>query len=138
MSPREHLVRRTFDELWSRGEPAVAHDVGNVTFHHGGATVEVGSEAFLALVADWRRGFPDLTFTVEDLVEQDESVAVRARMQGTQTGPWRDRPPSGRAIDVDVMMFFRFEGHDLVEIWEVDDRLRRDAQLDGQEQHGPA
>ncbi len=131
MTPRAALVRRSFDDLWSRGDEGVAREIGAVTFHHGGATVEVDATGLVALVGAWRRGFPDLVFTVEDLVEEQDRIAVRARMRGTHTGTWRGREPTGRPIDVDVMMFFRFEGDDLVEIWEVDDRLRRTEQLDG-------
>jgi MFS family permease len=36
----------------------------------------------------------DRSLTLEDLVEEDDRVAVRARSQGTQLGRWRDLPAS--------------------------------------------
>lgn len=128
-SARESLVRRSFDELWSGGDETVADEIGDVVFHHGGVRHEVDAPGLRGLIAGWRRGFPDLVFEVQDLIEADDRIAVRARLRGTHTGEWRGRPPTGRHMDVDAMFFFRFEGDELVEIWEVDDRLRRDEQL---------
>lgn len=130
MRSREAFVRWVFDEVWSAGHTApLGSEVTEVTFHHGGASRQADGHQLAAVIDRWREGFPDLRFEVQDLVEQHDLVAVRARLQGTHLGAWRDVAASGRTMDVDVMMFFRFNGDDLVEIWEVDDAARRDRQL---------
>ena len=130
MSSRSSLVRWLFDEAWSQGQTdAVGSLLGPLTFHYGGAARQTNGEELAGIIDRWRAGFPDLRFTVEDLVEQEDRVAVRARLQGTQLGPWRDLSASGRRMDIDVAMFFRWEGDQIVEIWEVDDAARRDQQL---------
>lgn len=132
MTPREKFVRWLFDDVWSRGRTGdLGELLGPLTFHHGGASRRTDGAELAALIGRWREGFPDLEFSVMDLVEQGDLVAVRARLRGTHTGRWRDRPASGRRMDVDVAMFFRWEDDRIVEVWEVDDAARREAQLEG-------
>lgn len=130
MSLREQFVRQMFDEAWSQGHTAmIAEQIGDVVFHYGGQDRPTNGHELQAVIERWREGFPDLRFEVEDLVEDDDRIAVRARLGGTHLGPWRDVPATGRQIDVDVMMFFRWEGDRLTDIWEVDDAQTRDRQL---------
>lgn len=130
MSSRQHFIRDTFNEAWSQGQTAIVEDeIGEVVFHYGGEQRRLDGHGLRSVIDGWRTGFPDLDFGVEDLVEDDDRIAVRARLRGTHLGPWRGIPPTEREIDIDVMMFFRWENEQLVEIWEVDDALRRDRQL---------
>ena len=107
----------------------VVEEVGDVVFHYGNDARSTDGRALADVIDRWRRGFPDLRFAVEDLVEGSDLVAVRARLQGTHLGPWRDVPATGQQIDVAVMMFFRWKDDRVVEIWEVDDAQARDRQL---------
>ncbi|MDP8928467.1 MAG: ester cyclase [Actinomycetota bacterium] len=130
MSSREQFVRRMFQEAWSQGHTAmIAEEIGDVIFHYGGDHRRTTGQELRSVVERWRQGFPDLRFHVEDLVEDDDRIAVRARLRGTHLGRWRDLPATTREIDIEVMMFFRWENGRLVEIWEVDDAQTRDRQL---------
>jgi predicted ester cyclase len=130
MSSREQFVRRTFDEAWSQGDIAmIAEQIGDVVFHYGGQDRRTNGHELGKVIERWREGLPDLQFDIEDLVEDDDRIAVRARLRGTHLGPWRDLPPTGRQMDIDVMMFFCWEGDRLTDIWEVDDAQTRDRQL---------
>lgn len=126
MTSRSDFIRATFTEAWSRGESAFLEDgIGEVVFHYGGQQRQMNGRELRAVIEAWRTGFPDLTFTIEDLLEQGERIAVRAHLRGTHEGPWRGLLATGREFGIDVMMFFRFEQEQLVEIWEVDDALHR-------------
>jgi predicted ester cyclase len=130
VSSRSSVVRWLFEEVWSQGETeALASRIGPLTFHYAGTARRTDGGELALIIDRWREGFPDLQFSVEDLIEQGDRVAVRARLQGTHLGPWRDLPASGRRMDIDVAMFFRWEQDQIVEIWEVDDAARRDQQL---------
>jgi predicted ester cyclase len=54
------------------------------------------------------RAFPDLQGAIEDVVAQDDKVAVRMTYQGTQTGPFLSMPPTGKPV--------AFEGFDIVRV----------------------
>ena len=133
MSPPEApaaLVRWLFEYAWSQGETDRLDElIGELTFHYGGSAIVTDGGRLRGLIGQYREGFPDLRFEVADLIEQGELIAVRSRLRGTHLGTWRDLAATGREIDYDVAMFFRFEAGRLVEVWEVDDAARRDRQL---------
>ena len=64
-----------------------------------------------------RTAFPDLHCTIEELIEEGDKVALRATMSGTNAGAWQGRPPTGRKISWQLMVFNRFEGGKIVEEW---------------------
>lgn len=130
MEAREALVRWLFDQAWSQGRTeTLGERIGDLTFHYGGTERRTDGADLARLIQAWRTGFPDLRFEIHDLVVQGERAAVRARLRGTHEGQWRGIGPTGRTMDIDVMMFFRWDGQELVEVWEVDDAARRDEQL---------
>jgi len=124
------LVRWLFEAVWSRGETdELPQRLGPHSFHYRDSTMELGPSELAGLVDGWRTGFPDLEFRIVDLVADGDLVATRCRLTGTHLGPWRGREPSGRAVDMGVMMFFRFDETGLVEAWELDDMAALEAQL---------
>lgn len=130
MGTHEDLVRWLFDAVWSQGRTdGLDEAIGDVAFHYAGVARATDGRALRELVDAYRLGFPDLRFDVQDLVTEDDRVAARLRLRGTHRGTWRGIPATGRSVDIDVMMMFRFEGDRLVEVWEVDDALRLDRQL---------
>lgn len=132
MGARAEFIEWLFDDVWSQGRTEGLGDrIGALTFNYGGTARQTDGDDLRALVDSYRTGFPDLTMDVEDVIEDGDRAAVRIRMRGTHLGTWRDRPATGRSIDLDVAFFLRFEGDRLVEVWEVDDAARRDRQLDG-------
>lgn len=126
------LVRWLFETVWSRGETGdLRQRLGSHTLHYRDRTMQLEPAQLARLVDGWRAGFPDLEFRIIDLVADGDLVATRCRLTGTHRGTWRDREPTGRAVDVGVMMFFRFDGDGLAEAWELDDMAALEAQLDG-------
>ena len=55
-----------------------------------------------------RTAFPDLHFTIEELVAEGDIVAGRLTMSGTHEGPLMGMPPTGRSVSQDHMHFVRF------------------------------
>jgi predicted ester cyclase len=130
MASRQRLIRWIFDDVWSRGKvDRVPDRIGRFTFHYGGMARELDGMDLARLVLGWRDGFPDLTFELLDLVEQGNLMAARCQLRGTHRGMWRGIGATGHQIAMDAMFFFRFEGNNLVEVWEVDDAMGRQRQL---------
>ena len=76
-----------------------------------------------------RAGFPDFTFTVEDLVPDRDRVAVRVTVSGTHDGDFMGRPATGRRFEVTSVGIFRVAGGRLAEHWGVFDQLGMLGQL---------
>jgi predicted ester cyclase len=70
------------------------------------------------MVAGFLAAFPDLRFTIEDLIVVGEKVATRWTAPGTNTGPPGDVPPTGRRVRFDGLIFDRVVGGRVEERWE--------------------
>ena len=127
------LIRRIFEEAWSRGDFSVLDEIGagEIVFHYNGATMTTDTKALPSLVGKWRAAFPDLELKIRHLVEQGDVVAVSLTLTGTHHGDWWGIPPTGRNVSAEEMMFFRFDQGALVEMWEVFDELGLRQQLSG-------
>ncbi len=94
----------------------------------GGAprTIEGVKAFFRAQIA----AFPDLAMTVEDIIDGGDKVVARVRLTGTHKGEFMGIPPTGRAIDVQLIDIMRFGGDGLVyEHWGVVDAMAMMQQL---------
>jgi steroid delta-isomerase-like uncharacterized protein len=61
--------------------------------------------------------FPDLHFTVEDLVAEGEKVVCRFSIFGTQGNPWRGLPATGKQVRVTGVSISRIVQGQVVEDW---------------------
>ena len=76
-----------------------------------------------------RRAFPDLHFTIEELVAEGDTVAGRVTMSGTHLGPFQGIPPTGRSFQQNHMHFVRFRDGKAIEHRAVRDDLGMMRQL---------
>ncbi|MFV7234626.1 ester cyclase [Flavobacterium sp. ZB4R12] len=45
-----------------------------------------GQKGYLTIIAMMRSGFPDIQWTIEDMITENDKVAVRFTMKGTHQG----------------------------------------------------
>lgn len=57
----------------------------------------------------WFTAFPDLVFSVEDLVIEDDRAAVLGRVSGTHAGEFFGMPATRRKIEVACCFFYRLQ-----------------------------
>jgi steroid delta-isomerase-like uncharacterized protein len=70
---------------------------------------DASREEFKQIIDDLHTGFPDLTFEVLDLVEQDDRVAYRWRSTGTHDGPYLGVPATHRRVVASGITISRFD-----------------------------
>jgi steroid delta-isomerase-like uncharacterized protein len=73
-----------------------------------------GPAGFRELVVGLRTAFPDLHYTIDDLVAGEDRVAIRWHWTGTHEGPFRGFAPTHKAVTSPGMAIFRLEGHKIV------------------------
>ena len=83
----------------------------------------VGQEAFKGFTAMWRTAFPDVRFSLVDLVAADDKVAWHFVITGTQDGEIFGIPVTHRPVSVEVMVISRFVDGKWVEDHVVFDQL---------------
>jgi predicted ester cyclase len=97
------LMRRVYDEMWNRGNPALAAEL---------FAQPVGVEKF---VSEFLVSFPGLQHTVEGMIAEGDEIAVRFSAHGTHSGPWMDFAPTDRSIHYTGVTLARIAGDKIVE-----------------------
>ena len=62
----------------------------------------------------WFLGFPDMTFTTEDLLVDDDRAALLCRITGTHLGEFFGMPPTGRRIEVSGAFIYRLQDDQII------------------------
>lgn len=132
----KEIIRRLFDAVLNGGKLGLLDTLVGAAYvdHNPVAGQAAGAAGVKARVAALREGFPDLRFTLEDIVGEDEIVAARYHWRGTHRGSFLGIPPTGKTILVRGMDFYRLRDDKIVEHWDnVDDlgMLTQLGDLDG-------
>lgn len=67
--------------------------------------------------------FADFDVTIEELIAEDDTVAVRATVSGTHARPILDLEPTGESFEIAYMWFYRIEDGQIAELWSLPDGL---------------
>jgi len=96
----------------------------NAIFYVPGQTEPMrGPAGYLAIIEMMRSGFPDIQWTLEDIVAEGDKVAARFIMRGTHQGTFFGVPATGKSIEVQAMNFYRFSNGQIVEEYGQPDML---------------
>lgn len=136
----KRIVDRVFAEAFNRGELAVIDEaVADHAIDHQHPDEPSLREHLKDAVVALRTAFPDLRFTLTEIIGEGEWVAAHSFMTGTNTGELRrpvlppNAPPTipatGRAVRIAHMHLIRFEDGRNTELWHVMDSLALLGQL---------
>ena len=122
------IMRRIYDEVFSNGNLAVVDElvVKDVIEHEEGPQ---GSEGLKQTVTMFRTAFPDLQFSVEDMIAEGDKVVSRITMRGTHKGEFMGIPATDKTFAVQVIDIIRFANGKAVEHWGVTDSAAMMQQL---------
>ena len=82
-----------------------------------------GPKGYLMIISMMRSGFPDIQWTIEDMITENEKVAVRFTMRGTHQGAFFGVPATEKPIAVQAMNFYRLSGDQIIEEFGQPDML---------------
>lgn len=114
------MVNRYFSELMSQGKLEVIDEIIGERFSFHIPTLPEpirGKDGMRGFVTGLRTGFPDIQFTVERLIAEDDKAAARWFIQGTHNGPFLGMPPTGNKVKDQGLDIFVFSGGKIAEIW---------------------
>jgi steroid delta-isomerase-like uncharacterized protein len=112
------IVRRLFDEGWNKGDLAVVDELvaADAVSHHDGPVT--GREPWKESITLYRSFFPDLLYTIDDVIAADDKVVARWTAVGSDTVGFLGMPPTGRQAAVTGITIYRLAGGRLVEHWD--------------------
>jgi steroid delta-isomerase-like uncharacterized protein len=125
MAENVAVVRRYFEEVLGGGRldrlnELVAPDYVDHTARPGRAPGAAGVRAVVEL---FHMAFPDLVVTVEDTIAEQDRVATRFTLRGTQRGPFAGLPPTGRHVVITGIAISRVADGRITEQWDQADML---------------
>ena len=126
------LAKRYFDEVWNQGKLDVLDELLADTYINHTPSAghpPPGPDGLKPIVAAMRRAFPDLHFTIEDVIAGPDSVVIRTTMTGTHDGDLFGIPPTHRKVRVMQIQIERVKNGRIMEHWRVTDELTLMRQL---------
>lgn len=120
----KQLVRRIPEDVFAEGdldllnelyaEDAIEHNA--MGDHQGRTAIRESFEVFLT-------AFPDISQTVENIIAEEDMVAIQITSRGTHEGELMGFEPTGNEIEVQQMFFVRIEDGMIAERWFLPDSL---------------
>ena len=114
------IIRRIFEECFNQGNLSLCNEVASprLVGPHG-----AGPEGLRATIQFVRGQFGSPRFTIEDIIAEGDTVAVRWSMSGTHSGPLFGTTPSGKPLVNRANVFYRFEDGKVVQTWLQSDQV---------------
>jgi steroid delta-isomerase-like uncharacterized protein len=124
------LVRRFIDEVFVDGrfdsvDELLSDDFVPHTWRFSGD----GKADLKAAIERVSKGLSDPVFTIEDMIAEDDRVAVRLTAGARQTGPFMSMPPSDRSYSIGEIHIFRIRKGKVTEHWHQFDGMGMMRQL---------
>ena len=123
------LARRIEDDLFSAGKAEAIPEITSSTYvaHDPASPPVVGHEGLKQYMQLYRAAFPDLHFTILDLLAEGDKVLTHWSASGTHTGPLASPagaiPPTGKRMTVVGMSLSAIAGDKIMEEWHYWDAL---------------
>jgi steroid delta-isomerase-like uncharacterized protein len=119
------IVRRLYEEVWNKRRLEVVDELILPSHALDDPIVcgsQMGPELYKRRVVELAAGFPDLRFTIEDMISERAKVGVSWTISGTHQGEFLNIPATGSEIFVEGITI-----HDITNGKILDSHARWDA-----------
>lgn len=110
------IVRRLYEEVWNNRKREVLLELispsyslfGPNILDSRGEEIRGGPEAYWRTASQFTAAFPDLHFTIEEMVAEQDKVVVRWTFSGTHGGTFWRIPATNKKVSVDGITVHNF------------------------------
>jgi steroid delta-isomerase-like uncharacterized protein len=117
----KQLVRRLFEDGFNRRNLTAIDEL--VAAEYVDATGERGPAAFKQVIERLGSAFPDIRYDIDDVLAEDDRVAIRWHWSGTHRGSFRGVAPTERSLTNAGTAIFRLRDGKIVAASLETDRL---------------
>jgi len=103
------IVQKTHSEKWIHHDHSNPNDIGG------------GPEGNIKRMKDLVEAFPDLKFSIDEMVAEGDKVVVRFVASGTHKGQFGPLPATNRSVSMTGYITHRIENSKIIEDWVVRD-----------------
>ena len=112
------LVRRFIDQIFVKGDVNAVDQLVTEDFvPHTWPSTGDGRADLKSAIVRVSKGLADARFTIEDMVAEDDRVAVRVTATATQVGEFMGMSASGKSYSIGEIHIFRIRDGKVSEHW---------------------
>ena len=113
-----------YEEILNKGKVELLDEIcaPNFVKHAIPPSPDYGIEGSKQSVIMLREAFPDIKYTVEDMIEEGDKIVARWTAQGTHKGSFMGIPSTGKQVAFSGIEIIRIKDGKAVEEWEELDR----------------
>ncbi|MQY16955.1 ester cyclase [Nocardia macrotermitis] len=116
LTARRTRIADAWARAWDHGEVDAFDALLSPGYQrHGTHAPAQDLENFKASILSTRAAFPDLSTTIDEIVLDRDSAAIRWHSTGSHTGEFLGIPTTGRSVRVSGATFARFEDDRITE-----------------------
>jgi steroid delta-isomerase-like uncharacterized protein len=125
------IMRRFFERVFNRGDLSVADEIVAPDYeqHDASPGERPGLEGLKASVTDTRTAFPDVVYTIDDLIAEGDRVVTRWTLSGTHQADFAVIPATGALVTFSAINIHRIIDSKIREMWLKYDTLNVMQQL---------
>ena len=133
------LARRFINDIFLKGDPQAVEELvaEDFTPHDWGDT-QRGRTAMLGAIQRTSAGLSDVVMSIEDVIAEDDKVAVRLTSSATQTGEFMGLPPTGARYTIPEIHIFKIRDGQVTDHWHQLDMMGMQQQLKARTPTGAA
>jgi steroid delta-isomerase-like uncharacterized protein len=121
MFTNKEIVQKLFEQAINQRKSELFQEIIDTGFV--GLQGQRGPAAFQAIFDPLIHAFPDIRYTVEDMVAEGDKVAVRWTWQGTHQALFRNIPATGKVVSTEGISIFGFRDGKIISAATLTDRL---------------
>lgn len=108
---RNEAIMKKFETMINTADDNIAQEIisESAAFYTPASSEPLyGGKGYLSIVHWMRSGFSDVQWKAEDMIVNEDKVAVLWRLTGTHDGEFLGIPKTGKKINTTVMNFYYF------------------------------
>ena len=116
------IGKRWINEIWQEASSAAINELfaADFTYNYVPPGSEPNREGYKKSINEYHVGFPDIQFTIDDVVAEGNKVAVHWSGRGTHQGEYWGIAPTGKPITFQGISILQIEDGKIVEEWGYD------------------
>ncbi|MHA4811461.1 ester cyclase [Flavitalea flava] len=115
------IIRNLYENSLNPRRMDLLNDV--IADGYTGIRGEKGVAGFTETVGSIIAGFPDIKWTIEDLIAEGDKVTVRWSWKGTHVNAFRGIPPSHKQVVDNAIAIYQIKDGKIIQAWIQSDRL---------------
>lgn len=112
------LIQTYMNDVWNlKDTTAVVQYVDPDVIIHSLLGEKKGSTQLIDVIEVWVKAFPDLTYVIEHIIQENDMVSAQWIAKGTHLGEFKGRSPTGKTVSYKGVSVYRLKNNKIVEYW---------------------